>query len=63
MEKLAAERGALETGIVDGSITGAAMADAGRQLNHIGAELAMLEERWLALTEQLDALNAAASQA
>ncbi len=57
MEKLSAERSALEAGIVDGSITGAATAEAGRQLNHIGAEVAMLEERWLALTDELEALN------
>src|SRR5574343_147469 len=63
MEKLGAERAKLEAGIVDGSIAGADIAEAGRQLNHIGAEVAMLEERWLELTEQIEALTAEAGGA
>ena len=34
------------------------IADAGRQLAHIGAEVAMLEERWLELQHQLETLQA-----
>jgi hypothetical protein len=33
---------------------------AGRTLNHVAAELARLEERWLELHAELDALAAAA---
>ena len=34
------------------------MAETGRRLNHIAAEVATLEERWLALQEQIEAANA-----
>ncbi|MBQ0944163.1 ATP-binding cassette domain-containing protein [Ideonella sp. 4Y16] len=60
MEKLAAERAKLEAGIVDGSISGPELAEAGRQLNHVAAEVAMLEERWLELSEQIEAMSAEA---
>ncbi|MBK7616424.1 MAG: ATP-binding cassette domain-containing protein [Vitreoscilla sp.] len=60
METLAAERTELEAAIVAGTMSGPDMAEAGRRLNHIGAEVAMLEERWLELNEQIDALNASA---
>jgi ATP-binding cassette subfamily F protein 3 len=36
------------------------MADLGRSLNHIAAETAMLEERWLELQEQIETLQAQA---
>jgi len=60
MEALATERGELEAAIVAGKMSGPDMAEAGRRLNHIGAEVAMLEERWLDLNEQIDALNTSA---
>jgi ATP-binding cassette subfamily F protein 3 len=60
IEALAAERTELEAAIVAGKMSGPDMAEAGRRLNHIGAEVAMLEERWLELNEQIDALNASA---
>jgi ATP-binding cassette subfamily F protein 3 len=41
-----------------GALSGAAIADAGRRLAHVGAEVAKLEERWLELTEQIEALQA-----
>ena len=37
-----------------------AIAEQGRRLNHIGAEMAMLEERWLELNEQLEQMQAGA---
>ena len=37
------------------------IADHGRRLNHVAAEIAMLEERWLELHTQLESLQAAAS--
>ncbi|WP_395699328.1 ABC-F family ATP-binding cassette domain-containing protein [Aquabacterium sp.] len=61
LEKLAAERGELEATLATGTMAGAAIADAGRRLNHIAAETAMLEERWLELQSEIEALTAAAS--
>ena len=58
MEKLAAEKAELEAGMATGKLSGAEIADAGRRLAHVGAEVAKLEERWLELTEQIEALQA-----
>ena len=58
MEKLAAEKAELEAGMASGRLSGAEIADAGRRLAHVGAEVAKLEERWLELTEQIEALQA-----
>jgi ATP-binding cassette subfamily F protein 3 len=43
-----------------GKLSGAEIADAGRRLAHAGAEIAKLEERWLELNEQIEALQAGA---
>ena len=59
MEMLAKERAQIEASLVAGSLSGPDMAEAGRRLNHIAAEVAQLEERWLALHDQIEALNAA----
>jgi ATP-binding cassette subfamily F protein 3 len=40
-------------------LPGAEIADLGRRLNHINAELAMLEERWLTLNGEIETINAA----
>jgi ATP-binding cassette subfamily F protein 3 len=56
---LAAERGAIEQRLVRGKLQGAEIAELGRRLNHIAAEVAMLEERWLELQIELEALQAA----
>ena len=45
MEKLGQERSQIEAQIVAGALSGPDMAEAGRRLNHIAAEVAMLEER------------------
>jgi ATP-binding cassette, subfamily F, member 3 len=37
------------------------VAETDHQLNHMAAETAMLEERWLELHEQIEALQAAAA--
>jgi ATP-binding cassette subfamily F protein 3 len=58
LAKLAAERAQTEALLASSSIAPSAIADAGRQLAHVAAEVAMLEERWLALHQQLE--NAAA---
>ena len=60
MEKLAAEKAALEASMATGKLSGAEIADSGRRLAHVGAEVAKLEERWLELTEQIEALQAGA---
>jgi len=58
LEKLGQERAAAETALSTGSASPAEIADLGRSLNHIAAETAMLEERWLELQEQIEALQA-----
>jgi ATP-binding cassette, subfamily F, member 3 len=58
--KLGAERTQLEATLASSTIAPAAIADAGRQLAHIGAEVAMLEERWLELNELLEKMRAEA---
>ena len=60
MEKLALEKAEIEASMATGRLTGAAIADAGRRLAHAGAEVATLEERWLALNEQIEALQGGA---
>ncbi len=59
MEKLAAEKAALEASMATGKMTGPQIAETGRRLAHVGAEIARLEERWLELNEQIEALQAA----
>ena len=60
MSKLGAEKAELEASMATGKLSGAEIADAGRRLAHVGAEVARLEERWLELTEQIEALQAGA---
>jgi len=60
LERLVAERTEVEIALASGSIASAEIADLGRRLNHAGAEIAMLEERWLELNEQLEQMQAAA---
>ena len=57
MEKLAAEKAELEATMSTGKLSGAEIADARRRLAHVGAEVAKLEERWLELSEQIEALQ------
>jgi ATP-binding cassette subfamily F protein 3 len=58
LEKLGAEQGELEAALATGSLTGSDIAETGRRLNHIAAETAMLEERWLELHAQIESLSA-----
>jgi ATP-binding cassette, subfamily F, member 3 len=60
LEKLGAERKELEAAFAAASIPAADIAEASRHLNHIAAEVAMLEERWLAIHAELDSINASA---
>ncbi len=59
LERLASERRDVEAALAEGRVPVADMADAGRRLNHVAAEIAMLEERWLEIQAQLEALGAA----
>jgi ATP-binding cassette, subfamily F, member 3 len=61
LEALATERAKAEAALNGNTLTPKAIADQGRQLNHLAAEVAMLEERWLELQGQLESLQAAAS--
>jgi ATP-binding cassette subfamily F protein 3 len=61
LESLAAEKNAAEAALATGALAPAEIADHGRRLNHIAAEIALLEERWLELHTQLEALQTAAS--
>jgi ATP-binding cassette, subfamily F, member 3 len=56
LAKLATERTQIEATLAGSAVPAAAIADAGRQLAHIAAEVAMLEERWLELQQQLESM-------
>jgi ATP-binding cassette, subfamily F, member 3 len=60
LEKLGQERSDLETLLAGGSLGGPEIAETGRRLNHIAAEVAMLEERWLVVQAEIEAMNTAA---
>ena len=56
LEKLSAEKAEIEAALAQPGAPD--FADLGRRLAHVGAETAMLEERWLELQTQLEALTA-----
>jgi ATP-binding cassette subfamily F protein 3 len=60
MAALATEQATLETQMAGGKLSGTEIADTGRRLNHIAAEVAMMEERWLELQSQIEAITAEA---
>jgi ATP-binding cassette, subfamily F, member 3 len=57
---LAAEKLDLEDKLARGKLPPGEIADIGRRLNHGAAEVATLEERWLALNSEIETLNAQA---
>ncbi|HEX6019830.1 MAG TPA: ATP-binding cassette domain-containing protein [Burkholderiaceae bacterium] len=57
LEKLGAEKAQLEAALLAGAVPGTEMAEHGRRLNHIAAETAMLEERWLELHAQIESIT------
>jgi ATP-binding cassette, subfamily F, member 3 len=59
LAKLAGERAEVEATLATGTVAGDRYADLGRSLAHIHAEVAMLEERWLEATSELEAAKAA----
>ena len=60
LERLGSERTQVEAMLATSGLAPPAIAEQGRRLNHIGAEMAMLEERWLELNEQLEQMQAGA---
>jgi ATP-binding cassette subfamily F protein 3 len=58
LEKLGVERAELERVLASGTLPGAEIAEHGRRLNHIAAETAMLEERWLELQTEIETITA-----
>ncbi|HEX7383001.1 MAG TPA: ATP-binding cassette domain-containing protein, partial [Burkholderiaceae bacterium] len=58
LARIGAERDALEAELAGGRLAPARIADAGRALNHIAAETVMLEERWLELGGEIEAIEA-----
>jgi ATP-binding cassette subfamily F protein 3 len=57
LEKLGSEKAEIEAALANGSVAGHEMADSGRRLNHIAAETAMLEERWLMLHTEIESMS------
>jgi ATP-binding cassette subfamily F protein 3 len=57
--KLNAEKAELEAQLSAGKRAPGAIAETGRRLNHIAAEVVTLEERWLVLQDEIEAINAA----
>jgi len=55
MGRLATEKAALESRLAVPGAAPASFADLGRQLAHVGAEIATLENRWLELQTELEA--------
>ena len=55
---LGSERSEVEAALSAPGVDGAQVAELGRRLNHVAAEVAMLEERWLELGEELERLKA-----
>ena len=58
MALLGTERSQLEAQLAGGRPSAADIAENGRRLNHLSAELARLEERWLELQTEIEAITA-----
>jgi ATP-binding cassette, subfamily F, member 3 len=59
LAKLGAERAQHEATLAGSALAPAAIADAGRQIAHVAAEVAVLEERWLELQQRLESMTTA----
>ncbi len=57
LAKLNAEKQALEATLATGQASGAQFAELGRQHAHVQAEMAMLEERWLEASAELESMQ------
>jgi ATP-binding cassette subfamily F protein 3 len=60
LARLGEERAEIEAKLASPGLPGPEIADLGRRLAHVGAETAMLEERWLELQTELETLTAQA---
>jgi ATP-binding cassette subfamily F protein 3 len=58
---LAAERTKLEAQMADGRIAGAQLAEAGKRLKKLADDAAALEERWLAISGEIEAMERSAA--
>ncbi len=58
MERLASEKAEFESQLARPGLAGEQFAEIGRNLAHVQAELAVLEERWLDLHSRIDAMTA-----
>jgi ATP-binding cassette subfamily F protein 3 len=59
LARLATERAELEARLAGGGLAPQAIAEDGRRLNHVLAEVSVLEERWLELQAELETFGAA----
>jgi ATP-binding cassette subfamily F protein 3 len=59
LAKLGGEKAELEGKLSAGKRSPGAIAETGRRLNHIAAEVTQLEERWLVLQSEIELINAA----
>ncbi len=59
LAKLGGEKAELEGQLSAGKRSPGAIAETGRRLNHIAAEVTTLEERWLVLQSEIETINAA----
>jgi ATP-binding cassette subfamily F protein 3 len=57
LEKLAAERAEVEAALAAATLPPADIAESGRRLNHIAAEVTKLEERWLELSTAIEDMD------
>ena len=57
MEQLGTERGLLEAKLSGNKLSAADIAENGRRLNQVNAEVAKLEERWLTLQTEIEAIS------
>ena len=57
MPQLAAERAQLEEKLAKPGLSGSDIAEAGKQLKAVNSTVEQLEERWLELSEQIEALQ------
>ncbi len=57
LPELNTQRDALETKLATPGLSGADIVDAGKQLSAVNGEIEQLEERWLELSEQIEAIS------
>ena len=58
---VAADRAKLEAQMADGSLAGQQLAEAGKRLKKFSDQATALEERWLAITDEIEAMDRSAA--